>query len=135
VKLMTVAVMLLLVVSLSALPPEIARAKELTGWIHDTIPYVATPYEIKSPADTLRTGGDCADLSALLITLLRAEGIESEMYVMVLLKPRASHAVVKIGDYYFDSTTGETYSLVFPRPHIRMFTLDNQRLLADWESQ
>lgn len=114
-----------------AYPPEIERAQELNQWIHNTIPYVKSPHELKFPADTIRYGGDCADMSRLLIVFLEAEGIVAEMYVMIMTKSQESHAIVQVGNYFFDPTDGNMYEDTFPFLHQIAFIIPSLELLSN----
>jgi len=112
---------------------DLARTAEINTWFYETIPYVGlTPLYIKTPADTLINGGDCADLSAAVILLLSTEGIEAEMQTMYLYKTGRYHAVVVVHGLLFDPTTGKNHGFVFPRPHEILRKIGKEKILADW---
>lgn len=132
-------VLCVVVVAASAFGDEAAdleRALKLTQQIYERVTYIQdTPLYVKTPAETMFDGGDCADMSGLLINFLEAEGIQATMQTMRLLKaPRGQeyHAVVLVHGIIFDPTVGQELGIVFPRPHIILRTITSQRILADW---
>jgi len=112
---------------------EIVRARELVEWIHEHVEYVPSKDVIKTPADTLMTGGDCADFSALMIALLKAEEIDAEMLLLDLVDFEAHHAVVILYGKIFDPVTGRTYRHDFPLAYTVGGVVSYENLLLDWE--
>ena len=113
---------------------DILRARELTAWINEHVVYERSPERIKSPADTLATGGDCADLSALLIAALEASGVRrATMLLLDLYDYEEHHAVVELYGRIYDPTTGREYLGAFPLPHRIGDSIGISNLLADWE--
>ena len=109
------------------------RAREIVAWIHSSVEYVATPDVIKSPAETLRTGGDCADMSALMLALLEAEEIHAELLLLDLVNYSAHHAVVQLFGRIYDPTTGLEYRGEFPREYVVGGAVSYANLLTDWD--
>ena len=112
---------------------DILRAQELNQRIHDTIPYVASPREIKEPWDTFANGGDCADMSALLVHLLEREGIPAKM-VVILPDGEPHHAYVEVWGRVIDPVSGGMFG-EFPIPHKLTRVLGHEFLLWDWWRQ
>jgi len=108
---------------------EIARARELNIWIHESIEYVVSKDEILEPLDTIRLGGDCADMSSLLVTLLKMEGIEAELVVIDLKNYLPHHAYVKLWGMYFDPVTGVMSSEAYPLLHKVAFSVTLKNIL------
>ena len=96
---------------------DIARAQELNLRIHNFIPYVVSKDEILNPLDTLANGGDCADMSALLVSLLEADGIPAELILLDLENIEPHHAYVRVWGMYFDPVTGTMSSETYPLLH------------------
>ena len=113
---------------------DLLRARELTAWIYEHVEYVRSPERIKSPAETLRDGGDCADLSALLIAALEASVVRRATLLLLDLDDyEEHHAVVSLYGRIYDPTTGREYLGAFPLPHRIGDSIGISNLLADWE--
>ena len=113
---------------------DILRARELTAWINEHVEYVRSPERIKSPAETLRDGGDCADMAGLLMAALEASGVRrAELQLLDLDDYEINHAVVKLYGRIYDPTTGREYLGAFPLSHRIGDSLSLGALLADWE--
>lgn len=97
---------------------EIERARDINLWVHETIPYVVSADRIQEPAYTLLHGGDCADMSALVMWFLEAEGITSgEMLLLDLLDYAPHHAIVRVWGVLFDPVSGLMFTDEFPLAH------------------
>jgi len=113
---------------------DILRARELTAWINEHVVYERSPAVIKSPADTLATGGDCADMAGLLIYFLEEVGVRrATMFLLDLDDYEEHHAVVSLYGRIYDPTTGREYLGAFPLPHRVGDSIGISNLLADWE--
>lgn len=134
-RLLAIATLIVVSASLCAYGPatDLARAREIMRWVHEHVQYVRSPDLIKSPAATLLGGGDCADMSALMLWLLREEGIRAEMLLLDLDDFEEHHAVVLVYGKVFDPTTGREFSASFPLPHRVTDAFGISNLLADWE--
>ena len=96
---------------------EIARAQEFNTWIHESLEYVISRDDILEPMATIRLGGDCADFSALLVSMLADEGIHAEMLLLDLKNFKPHHAYVRLWGMYFDPVYGTMSSEEFPLLH------------------
>ena len=129
-----IAVMLLMATVVSADPiDDIRRAQELNEWIHESVPYVVSKSDVLSPWETIRNGGDCADMSALLVHMLKQEGIPARM-VVILPKGEPHHAYVEVWGMVVDPVSGGMFG-EFPIPHKIVRTIGLAYLLWDWERQ
>ncbi len=115
---------------------DLVRAGDVCRWINGAVEYVASPAEIKTPAYTLIEGGDCADMSALMLSMLEDMGIRSaEMLLLDLDEFDEHHAVVQLYGWIFDPTTGAVFRDSFPLPHVVRFEVGYSNLLADWKQE
>jgi hypothetical protein len=115
---------------------EIERARDITEWVHETIPYMVSADRIQEPAYTLLNGGDCADMSALVMWFLEAEGITSgELLLLDLIDYAPHHAIVRVWDVLFDPVSGLTFTDQFPLAHKMNHNLSWTSLLVltDWK--
>lgn len=71
-------------------------------WIHENVPYDSSPIQkIRSPKQTLEDGGDCVELSILMLKMVNDEyGVKGELVFLDYV-----HCVVLL-DIYYDPTTG-----------------------------
>ena len=133
---LVVTLMALIAIAVAADPVhDIAKARELTEWVNQHVEYVRSPHVIKTPASTLLTGGDCADMSGLLIWLLADEGIKASMLLLDLDDFAEHHAVVSLYGHIYDPTTGRVFRERFPLPHRIGDSIGISNLLADWEGR
>ena len=115
---------------------DIARAQEINLLVHESITYVATPFVIKTPAQTFLTGGDCADMSAYIIWLLEDEGIHgAEMLLLDLDNYVPHHAIVRLWGVMFDPVSGLMFTDEFPLPHKMNHNVpwNDILILANWK--
>ena len=114
---------------------EIERAYDITQWVHETIPYVVSADRIQEPAYTLLNGGDCADMSALVLFFLEAEGITGELLLLDLLDYAPHHAIVRVRGVLFDPVSGLMFTDEFPLAHKMNYNLSWTSLLVltDWK--
>ena len=66
-------------------PADVQKAYDLNKWVHESVEYVRSPYEIKAPYDTILEGGDCAGLSSLIVWLLGKAEIPARVVVIDLV--------------------------------------------------
>lgn len=136
-KVIIVTMLLILAAkAVTALPlDDIRRAQEVNEWVHDIVTYVASPLEIKTPAQTLMTGGDCADMSALIVWILEDEGIEAEMLLLDLRDFDRHHAIVRVLGVLFDPVSGLMFTDEFPLAHKMNYNVSWTTLLvlANWK--
>jgi hypothetical protein len=136
-KVIIVTMLLILAAkAVTALPlDDIRRAKEVNEWVHDIVTYVASPLEIKTPVQTLMTGGDCADMSALIVWILEDEGIEAEMLLLDLRDFDRHHAIVRVLGVLFDPVSGLMFTDEFPLAHKMNYNVSWTTLLvlANWK--
>jgi transglutaminase-like putative cysteine protease len=126
-----ITLVLCILLSVTAWADE-ALAYQVMMWIHTNVEYVSSPAVIKTPAQTLLTGGDCADMSALMLWLLAEHGIEADMLVLNLDQFVAHHAVVKYRGKIYDPVAGKVFAGAFPLPHRVAFAMEFNNLLVDW---
>ena len=136
-KLVVVIAALILLAKVANPDPatDIAVAKQITEWVHDSIEYESSPDIIKKPWATVASmRGDCADMSALILAMLEDRGIHGEMVILEMqgtLPPR--HAIVRLWGVLFDAVSGMMFTDEFPLPHkfASAYTFDN--ILFDWD--
>jgi len=132
-------VTLLLVLSIVAVRSDTpaeqrAEAERITVWIHANVEYVASPDRIKNPTETLLDGGDCADMSALLVSMLNDAHVRAAQLLLIDLRDfEEHHAVVELYGWIFDPTTGAVFRGSFPLAHEIRFEVGFSNLLADWK--
>ena len=114
---MKIALFLIATAAIADPISDIDRARELNLWIHNSIEYVVSRDYILDPMGTVRLGGDCADMSALLVSMLEAEGIPAEMLLLDLKNIKPHHAYVRVWGMYFDPVTGVMSSEEYPLLH------------------
>jgi len=97
---------------------QFASLGDLESWVHNTIIYKSdkqawgwTEYWA-SPALTLATKeGDCEDHALLFMYLAHARHLASDPELVgIIQQDGVGHAIVRIGDTYYDPTNGTTYS-------------------------
>ena len=125
--------MIVSAVALHADAPEYKKALALCRRIYLNVRYIRSETVIKSPLDTFIYGGDCADMSALMVYLMESEGMHAEIVLLDLLGYESHHALVLYAGMWFDPTVGKMYTPHhFPFWHIVMDTVENHELLAGW---
>jgi len=130
VQIFTAILLLIAIIKVNSDPAlEIVRAREIVMWINANITYVPSRDVIKFPAETLMTGGDCADFCSLMIMLLDSEGIRAEMKVLDLDDYEAHHAVVSLLGFIYDPVTGKEYIGEFPLAHTVVFSATFENIL------
>ena len=113
---------------------DIAIARRLNQWIHETIEYRVSRAVIQEPRYTLQYGGDCADMAALLVDMLEHYGIPARIVVLDLRGP-IDHAVVDVWGVILDPQAGNVMLSTdeYPITHKVAFDITLPNLLADWE--
>lgn len=91
---------------------------------------------LRPPAMQIATdGGDCADHSRLLITLLGTHGIHGSKWALYDRNGDAKHAVVEIDTELGKMAVDPYFGLVFPRPDKEYYAVrdlkDDPRILRD----
>jgi len=72
-------------------------------------------------------------MSALMVSLLRAEEIDAKVLLLDLRDFDVHHAVVSVFGFVYDPVTGEEYRDGFPLPHTIVDAVTYENLLLDWE--
>jgi transglutaminase-like putative cysteine protease len=129
------AVMVFFATTAMSSPADVQKAYDLNKWVHESFEYVRSPYEIKSPYDTMLEGGDCADLSSLIVWLLGKAEIPAQVVVIDLVDHEEHHAFVVVWGWWFDPVSGRHGWGRYYREYHYSFSISGKEIAALWRDE